>query len=110
MVAPFRNKADNRSYASAEDAFTSEGGHLSREVDVPENDAEREVRDPSRDFSTVIGRYAEGIRAALTAFRVPCTRRTTPFRKRGNVQTQSAVPYNIVGATSSIASSREEPS
>jgi len=111
MVMAFRNNVDNRCYAAAEDAFTSEGGYLAHEADVPEKDvdADRKALYLSSDFSTMVGRYAEGMRAVLTVFRSG-RRRAARLRKCGNVQTPSVVPPNVMGATSSIASSREEPS
>jgi len=110
MVMPFRNNVDNQCYATAEDAFTSEGGYLAPEDDVPAKDADanREALHLSRDFSGMVGRYAEGMRAVLTVFRSGGPRHTARLRKRGSVQTLSADPPKVMSATTSIASSREE--
>ena len=66
----FRNTAENQCDVTAEEAFTSEGGYLAFENDMPEKDPEagREVRNLSSDFGATVGRYSEGMRAALTFF------------------------------------------
>ena len=40
MANPLGNKGDGRSYEAAEDAFTSEGGYVARELGVGENPAD----------------------------------------------------------------------
>ncbi|HEV2607755.1 MAG TPA: hypothetical protein VGT79_07215 [Xanthomonadaceae bacterium] len=112
MVMSFRNNVDNQRYAAAEDAFTSEGGYLAPEDNVSEESVyiDREARHPSRDCSWAVTRYAEGIRAVLAVFGSGGPRHAAQLRKCGSVQTLSADPPKVMGATSSIASTREEPS
>ena len=84
MAVQFRNREDNRRYAAAEDAFTSEGGYLVPLDELPRTQAVayRETRLLSRDFIESMGRYATGMRDAVTGFRRggahPATRATNP--------------------------------
>jgi hypothetical protein len=111
MVMSFRNNVDNQRYAAAEDAFTSEGGYLAPEDNVPEGVyIDREARHPSHDGGWAVTRYAEGIRAVLAVFGSGGPRHAAHLRKYGNAQTQSADQAKVMGATSSIALDREDPS
>jgi len=71
MTVQFRNRQDTRRYAAAEDAFTSEGGHLALEDDAPakEADAGRDSRKLPGDFMEKVNRCATGMRHVLTVFR-----------------------------------------
>jgi len=71
MTVQFRNRQDTRRYAAAEDAFTSEGGHLALEDDAPakEADAGRDSRKLPGDFMETVNRCATGMRHVLTVFR-----------------------------------------
>jgi hypothetical protein len=71
MAMQFRNRADSRRYAAAEDAYTSEGGYLALEDETLGQDLaiEHEPRHPFRGFRKTIGRYAAEMGAALTTFR-----------------------------------------
>jgi hypothetical protein len=71
MTVQFRNREDTRRYAAAEDAYTSEGGYLALENEVPGKvaDAGRESRELPHDFMETVGRYATGMRHVLTVVR-----------------------------------------
>ena len=59
MFLRFGNKDDGRCYQSAEDAFTSEGGHVTWEPEVLEKDADNSTdhRQPPRAFAKMMARY-----------------------------------------------------
>jgi len=84
MVLQFRYKVDDRRYAAAEDAFTSEGGYLALEDESLDKDADagRKFAQRPHDFRKVIGRYAAEMHAALTILRGggkrPATRSANP--------------------------------
>ena len=79
MGMQFRNRGDNRRYAAAEDAFTSEGGYLALEDETlaPDASADREPRHPFHGFRKTVGRYAAEMGAALTTLRGGSPSRST---------------------------------
>jgi hypothetical protein len=72
------NTGDLHSYQAAEDAFTSEGGHLAPDDEVVGKrvDANGPPRPASRDFRNAMKRYAAGMRAVLNIFRAGGSRAT----------------------------------
>jgi hypothetical protein len=64
------NSDDGHLYQAAEDAFTSEGGHLAPEDEVLDQrtDASRTNRHLSLDFSKAMKCCAAGVRAVLKIF------------------------------------------
>ena len=79
MAMQFRNRGDNRRYAAAEDAFTSEGGYLALEDETlaPDVGVAREPRQPFHGFRETVGRYAAEMGAVLTTFRGGSPQRST---------------------------------
>ncbi len=77
MTVQFRDKADTSRYAAAEDAFTSEGGHVALEDEAPGKDAatDRGSLQPASDFRTTIRRYSAQMHAVLAGFRRGGSRR-----------------------------------
>ncbi len=71
MAMQFRNRGDNRRYAAAEEAFTSEGGYLALEDETLVQDVgvDRESQYAFSGFRKAVGRYAAEMGAVLTTFR-----------------------------------------
>jgi hypothetical protein len=59
MFSRSGNRDDSHRYQSAEDAFTSEGGHVTWEPEALEKDAKaiRDRRHPFRGFGNAMARY-----------------------------------------------------
>jgi hypothetical protein len=65
------DKDYQRQCQAAEDAFTSEGGHLGPQDEFQEarTDASVNACKPRRAFKGLLNRYATGMRAGIAAFR-----------------------------------------
>jgi hypothetical protein len=75
----FVNSDDSHLYQAAEDAFTSEGGHLARNdkgLDTRTGPI-RIGRQPSRNFRKTARRFAAAMRAVMRIFRADVSRRAS---------------------------------
>jgi hypothetical protein len=71
------NKDDHRHCQAAEDAFTSEGGHVGPHDELQEarSGANINASEPCVAFKGLVNRYASGMSAAIAAFRDGSSRR-----------------------------------